>query len=353
MSLLCTAPTSSRTVRIAGSALLLLGMSLSTACGETADAASVTHEDVEEELALETGADFAAQEAEDPTTVDPTEPATPPAAGGDKACCAPADPDCICRAEAPTKTSTNGKYKVASYTIARSSEHGGGTVYYPSDAESPFSGAVYCPPLTGVQAMYRAWGPFLASHGIALVTMDTRSTGDSVQSRGTQLASMVRQFRGEATRAGSPINGKLNPQRIGTMGWSMGGGATWIAAAKDATLKSSISMAGHNMTGGGAGNSRGTKVPSMQLAGQTDTSILGGMGQSQGVYGIIPETTPKILLVISRVGHMTWGGPTAASATGGEMTLAFQKTFLDGDTRWKSLLTKPANASEWKSNINP
>ena len=259
----------------------------------------------------------------------------------------------ICHDATPSaSTSRAGTHKVERYTIPRSSEHGGGTVYWPGDVES-FSGAVYCPPLTGVQRMYADWGPFLASHGIALVTMDTRSTSDSVQSRGGQLAAMVKQFRGDATRSGSPIAGKLNPQRIGTMGWSMGGGATWIAAAKDPTLKSSISMAGHNATGGGAGNSRGTTVPSMQLAGQTDTTILGGMGQSQGVYGIIPESTPKILYVVRGVGHMSWGGPTAATASAGEMTLAFQKTFLDGDTRWKKFLVKPANASEWKSNINP
>ena len=351
MSLHCTASNISRPARIAGSALLLIGLSFSAACADEGGDSAITQSDVEDVMALETGADLAFQANEEPVTEEPSTPA--PTGGGGNACCAPTDPDCICRAEAPTKTSRNGTYKIATYTIARSSAHGGGTVYYPADAESAFSGAVYCPPLTGVQAMYRAWGPFLASHGIALVTMDTRSTSDSVQSRGTQLLAMVNQFRGEATRAGSPINGKLNAKRIGTMGWSMGGGATWIAGAKDPALKSSISMAGHNMTGGGAGNSRGTKVPSLQLAGQTDTTILGGMGQSQGVYGIIPNETPKTLLVIRGVGHMSWGGPTAATAVGGEMTLAFQKTYLDGDTRWKSLIAKPATASEWKSNIDP
>jgi dienelactone hydrolase len=320
MSLHRTNETSWPVARLAAGALLLLGAACGDA-GTSADEGLETDYEEAKPLAQEVAGDCPA--------------------------------DAICHDEAPSaSTSKAGSHKVEKYTIPRSSEHGGATVYWPSDVES-FSGAVYCPPLTGVQAMYAQWGPFLASHGIALVTMDTRSTQDSVQSRGGQLAAMVKQFRGEATRSGSPINGKLNAQRVGTMGWSMGGGATWIAAAKDATLKSSISMAGHNATGGGAGNSRGTSVPSMQLAGQTDTSILGGMGQSQGVYGIIPESTPKILFVIRGVGHMSWGGPTAATAAAGEMTLAFQKTFLDGDTRWKKFLVKPANASEWKSNINP
>ena len=327
MSLHRTNETSWPVARLAAGALLLLG----TACGDAGTAADEALDEVAETVTL-------GQEAAPPAEAAPA---------GD------CPQGAICHDEAPSaSTSRAGSHKVERYTIPRSSEHGGGTVYWPGDVES-FSGAVYCPPLTGVQRMYADWGPFLASHGIALVTMDTRSTSDSVQSRGGQLAAMVKQFRGEATRSGSAINGKLNPQRVGTMGWSMGGGATWIAAAKDATLKSSISMAGHNATGGGAGNSRGTTVPSMQLAGQTDTTILGGMGQSQGVYGIIPESTPKILYVVRGVGHMSWGGPTAATASAGEITLAFQKTFLDGDTRWKKFLVKPANASEWKSNINP
>jgi dienelactone hydrolase len=273
-----------------------------------------------------------------------------PGATGSGACCS--DGNCYCRGDAPTKSSAEaGPYKAESYTIARSSEHGGGTVYYPTDAEPPFAGAVICPPLTGVQAMYKDWGPFLASWGIVLVTMDTKSTQDSVQSRSVQLAAMVKQFRAEKDREGSALKGKLG-DRIGTMGWSMGGGATWIAAAKDPTLKSSISLAGHNATGGGANNSKGTMVPSMQLNGATDTSILGGLGQSDGVYDIIPETTPKLIYVVRDKGHFEWGGPKAAGPAAGEFVLAFQKTFLEGDARWKQfLLTKPANASTYKTNI--
>jgi hypothetical protein len=275
---------------------------------------------------------------------------TDPGPKGSGTCCP--DGACYCRGDAPTKSSAEaGPYKVANYTLARSSEHGGGTVYYPMDAEPPFAGSVICPPLTGVQAMYKDWGPFLASWGIVLVTMDTKSTQDSVQSRSVQLAAMVKQFRAEKDREGSQLKGKLG-DRIGTMGWSMGGGATWIAAAKDPTLKSSISLAGHNATGGGANNSKGTTVPSMQLNGATDTSILGGMRQSDGVYDIIPETTPKLIYVVNGKGHFDWGGPKVAGAASGEFVLAFQKTFLEGDTRWKQfLLSKPANASIYKTNI--
>lgn len=272
---------------------------------------------------------------------------TPPGAG---LCCA--DGHCYCRGDAPTKSSSAaGPYQVASYTLPRSTEHGGGTIYYPSDAEPPFAGAVFCPGLGSVQALHKDWGTFLASWGIVLVTMDVLNTQDSVAARGKQLLAMATQLRGERDRDGSPLRGKLG-DRIGTMGWSMGGGASWIAAAQDPTLKSSISLAGHNATGGGAENSKGTTVPSLLLNGGLDRTILGGQGQSQGVYRIMPDMTPKLMYVVGDQGHFNWSGPTSAGPVAGEFVLSFQKTFLEGDTRWRQFLyPKPANASEFQTNL--
>lgn len=35
-----------------------------------------------------------------------------------------------------------------------------------------------------------------------------------------------------------------------------------------------------------------------------------------------------------------------------ELALAFQKTFLEGDTRWgKFLVTEPRDAADWETNI--
>src|SRR5690606_28699451 len=84
---------------------------------------------------------------------------------------------------APGTYSGNGPYGSRSYTLSRLQTRGGATVYYPANAHPPFSGLVFTPPYTGVQAMYRAWGPFFASHGIVLVTMDTRTTLDTVDQR--------------------------------------------------------------------------------------------------------------------------------------------------------------------------
>ena len=62
---------------------------------------------------------------------------------------------------------------------------------------------------------------------------------------------------------------------------------------------------------------------------------------SEGAYGAIPESTPKMLLTISGAGHFSWFGPTGAGrGASGELALAFQKVYLEGDERWRPFLTQ-------------
>ncbi len=258
----------------------------------------------------------------------------------------------ICRPETPGSYTGNGPYGSASYSLPGYTA--GATVYYPTSATAPFSGLVFCPPYTGSQYMYQAWGPFFASHGIVMVTMDTTTTMDSVNSRATQQLNVVNILKRENTRNATtlrpnPLKGKLNINRIGVTGWSMGGGATWINSAQTG-IKTAMSLAGHNATATGtAATGRSTKCPTLLMNGALDTTILGGLGQSEGVYSSIPAGIAKVIYVVSTAGHMDWGSPTSASNGSARIALAFQKTFLDGDTRWVGYIARPSDASTWNT----
>lgn len=265
---------------------------------------------------------------------------------------APPCADCIVRGSAPTaSTSRNGSYSYSNYQLPSAAYRAGATVYYPTNATPPFAGVVYCPPLTGTESMLAAWGPFFASHGIVLVTMSTTTTSDTVDSRDDQQRNALTALKAENTRSGSPLYGKLST-RFGVMGWSMGGGATWINAAEVAGLKSAMSLAGHNATAGSTSKGDNIKCPTLIMNGATDTSILGGMGQSSGVYDAIDGSIAKILYEVSGVGHFGWTSPTSAGTAVAELALAFQKTFLEGDVRWaKFIVREPSNAADWETNI--
>ncbi len=275
----------------------------------------------------------------------PDDPVTPP--GNTGSCPSGA----ICRSEeAPGAYSGDGPFRTANYSLPRSATPADTTVFYPTNATPPFSGIVFCPPYTATQSMFRAWGPWFASHGIVLVTMNTRTTMDQVDSRDDQQRRVLDALKAENSRSASPLNGKLDTSRIGAMGWSMGGGATWINSAQYPGLKTAMSLAGHNATAMDPDSKgRNTKCPILLMNGATDATILGGMGQSDGVYRNVPSNLPKVFYEVRGVGHMTWGTPTQAGRPSAEISLAFQKAFLDGDTRWAKFIQKPSNATKWET----
>ena len=268
---------------------------------------------------------------------------------------APAPGDGLIRGDAPTQdsASNNGPYDVGQYTdgIRDGAEFLAATIYYPKDADPPFAGVVACPGFTAYQDSVAPWGPFLASHGIVLMTIDTNTTGDSVDIRQGALLDALESLKAEQMRSGSPIMGKLDMTRFGLMGWSMGGGGTWLNANDHPELKSAISLAGHNSTAGGALRNTMIKVPTLMLCGDADTAIL-GLGMSQPVYEAIPEDTPKMLYEVSGASHFDIQ-PATGNKLFGLFGLSWQKVFLEGDTRYKQflMLPKPQNASDYRTNV--
>lgn len=262
-------------------------------------------------------------------------------------------PAIIRNEEAPGKYSGKGPFSYSCYHLPLQSVlgTGGATVYYPTGGTAPYSGIVYCPPYTAKQSALAAWGPFFASHGIILVTFDTLTPLDPVASRAQQQKTVLNALKAENSRSSSPLYQKIATDRIGAMGWSMGGGATWINSAEYSGLKTAMTLAGHNLTATNL-NSKGynTKCPTLIMNGALDVTGLGGLGQSDGVYKNIPSNIPKILYEVATTGHMNWTSPSSASNDVAAIALAFQKTYLDGDSRWLAFITKPdRNVSVWKT----
>jgi hypothetical protein len=73
---------------------------------------------------------------------------------------------------------------------------------------------------------------------------------------------------------------------------------------------------------------------------------------SDGVYAGIDDSTPKMQITSSGVTHFDWFGPgDAGRGTSGSYALAFQKLYLEGDTRWKEPLLKQPGAGKLLTNI--
>ena len=300
-----------------------------------------------------------------PATVNAGSPATtaPAGRGGTGAAGVSGSPgtsasseDAIIRGDEPTDATgtSNGPFEVSMYTKGFAKEAGflAATIYYPADAEAPFSYVVFCPGFVSYQTSIQDWGPFLASHGIVIMTIDTNSSSDSVTVRQTALKDALSSLQKENERSDSPLAGKLHKTRFGLMGWSMGGGASLLNAVMHPEYKSIVTVAEHLATSPGTSAPlKSLSVPTLMFAGTADTTVL-GLNMSQPAYEAIPETTSKMLYEVQGADHFFFNTPSALKGVVGKYGLAWQKVFLEGDDRYKKLLSAEGPmASDFRTNV--
>jgi dienelactone hydrolase len=262
----------------------------------------------------------------------------------------------IMRGEAPTMDSAtaDGPYTVDSYTsgFRAPMNFAGGTIWHPTGADAPFGAIAICPGFLSPESSIAEWGPFLASHGIVVMTIETTTTGDQVADRAPALMDALAIIKEENSRSGSPLTGQIDVDRLGLMGWSMGGGATWINISEHPELKAAVSLCGHYATyPGGSTFASSITVPILMLAGSADNGILGG-GMSQPIYDLVPETTDKMLFEMAGGDHYVANTPGGNGGAFGRYGLSWYKVFLEGDERYRQFLTMEGpNASDFRTNL--
>jgi hypothetical protein len=135
----------------------------------------------------------------------------------------------------------NGPFSTARINVSRSaaSGFGGGTIHYPTDASLGRLGAiVVVPGFMSAESSIAWYGPRIASHGFVVMTIATNSTSDQPASRGRQLNAGLQFLTRHAT-----VGSRIDPSRLGVMGWSMGGGGTLDAAASNSNIRAIIPLA--------------------------------------------------------------------------------------------------------------
>jgi hypothetical protein len=241
---------------------------------------------------------------------------------GGSACCPTGD--CICRGPAPTGlTSEKGPFAATSFRSPS------GNIFYPTDAQPPFASLALIAVVGSATPELSAWGSFYASHGIVMLLVLATSS-DQPPAHATKLLEALKQLEAENTRADSPLRGKLS-DRFGVAGYSIAGGGTTLASSSAPKLRTSMTM------GVWGGDGTGVQVPTLLLC--SDNDLVAPCSMSETVYSAIPASTPKMMVSIAGATHFSWFGPKdAGGGTSGEVALAFQKVFLEGDERYRPLL---------------
>jgi len=251
-------------------------------------------------------------------------------------------------AEPTRETATDpGPFPVLTVTagLRDGPEYGSQTLHVPEGAEPPLAAVAIVPGFNTPESSIQAWGPFLASHGIVALTIGTNSPTDSADVRARAVLDALETIEAENVRSGGPLAGKLALDRLGIMGWSLGGGGVLSAASRTPSLKAAITMAAF----GPGAQFPNNQVPTLFLAGSADPNA---GGQSQGMFASLPDSTPKMLFEVRGGPHEIGNDPANANGEIGRYGLSWLEVFLVGDERYRQFLEEaPTQASDFRENL--
>lgn len=232
--------------------------------------------------------------------------------------------------------SGDGPYEVMTYTdFPDVPEFGDATIYYPANTRAPVGGVAIAPGFTERQSHVEWWGHRLASHGYAVLVLDTNDTRDRPNLRADALIAAVTTLRAEGNRGGSPLAGRIDPDKMAIMGHSMGGGGVLIAANEHSDL---IQAAIPFTPWEPGGPFDRITVPTLVMAGSADR-LANVTKHAWRHFQSIPESTTKVYMEIEGGNHYIADSDRGSDLTTiGRYGIAWLKLYLDGDERYRGFI---------------
>jgi dienelactone hydrolase len=270
---------------------------------------------------------------------------------------APCEVDCdFTRGPVPTTSSleaSSGPYSVANSSVSSAVDgFGGGTIYYPTNTSGSMGAVAVVPGYLLQESAIDFWGPRLASHGFVVITISANSGFDQPASRETQLNRALDYLINQSNTSNSPISGMVDSNRLGVIGWSMGGGGALRLASGD-RLSAAIPLAPWNE---GSNNFDQIETPTLIIACEDD-GIAPVNSHASPFYNRIPNTTDKAFLEINNGNHFCANDGGSKPELLGKYGVSWMKRFIDKDTRYDQFLCGPDHAantaiSEYRGTCN-
>jgi dienelactone hydrolase len=230
----------------------------------------------------------------------------------------------------------DGQFTVVSYTdFPDVPEFGDATIYYPIGTPGPIGGVAIAPGFTERQSHIAWWGPRLASHGYAVLVLDTNDPRDRPDARAEALLAAVRLLRSESSRPQSRLFGRIAVDRMAVMGHSMGGGgALRVAAEHGDMVRAAIPYTPWEPEA----DLSGIVVPTLIIAASED-DIAEVEEHAWRHFTAIPPSTPKVYMELERGDHFIADTDRGRDLpTIGRYALAWLKLHLDGEERYREFL---------------
>ncbi|MEH6688920.1 MAG: dienelactone hydrolase family protein [Halopseudomonas sabulinigri] len=233
-----------------------------------------------------------------------------------------------------------GTYSVRTSRVSSFvSGFGGGTIHYPTGTTGTMAAIVVIPGFVSAESSIEWWGPKLASYGFVVLTIDTNSGFDQPPSRARQINNALNYLVSQNTSRRSAVQGMIDTDRLGVVGWSMGGGGT-LRVAEEGRIKAAIPLAPWDTT-----NFRDNYTPTLIFACQSD--IIAPVYQhASPFYNQIPNSTDKAFVELRGGSHYCGNGGGIYNDVLGRLGVSWMKRHLDQDTRYQQFLCGPNHESD-------
>ena len=225
---------------------------------------------------------------------------------------------------------------------------GNGRIHYPLEAQGRMGLVVMGPGfLFRDQSSSRWWGPKLSSHGFVVVTINFNSVINQPDARANQFSNALDYVLNLAQDPSSPLYNRIDENRLGAGGWSMGGGGA-MKLGLMRPLKAIMPWAPWHAS---VPQFEGLLAPTMIVACQYDIIAPNALF-STPMWEVIPSTTPKQFVQFSSAeNHWCGNNGSLNRVVLGKLGVAWFKRFIDDDKRYDQFLCG-ADISQEKRVIN-
>ncbi|SDS35700.1 cutinase [Halopseudomonas litoralis] len=244
---------------------------------------------------------------------------------------------------------SSGPHSVRTSNVSSlTSGFGGGTIHYPTGTSGTMAAIVVIPGFVSAESSIDWWGPKLASHGFVVMTIDTNTGFDQPRSRARQINNALDYLVDQNSSRLSPVNGMIDTDRLGVIGWSMGGGGT-LRVASQGRIKAAIPLAPWDTA-----RASGVQAPTLIFACESDL-IAPVRSHASPFYNQLPNDIDKAYVEIDGGSHYCANGGGFNNDVLSRMGVSWMKRFLDNDTRYSQFLCGPnhesdRNISEYRGN---
>jgi cutinase len=228
----------------------------------------------------------------------------------------------------------SGPFAVQQQSAPAASGFNGGTIFYPTDTSQGTFGAIGVSPgfftagsaMNGIARRY-------ASHGFVVIAINTFTLFDLPAQRGGELAAALYWLVNS-----SPVANRIDKNRVGVSGHSMGGGGSLEAARQYGdVIDAAVPLQPWDI----GANFSSMRVPTMIIGAQNDT-VAPVSSHSEPFYNQIPASAEKAYLELAGQGH---GVGLTTNTTEMKYAVAWFKRYIDDDTRYDQFLCPRPSAS--------